>query len=181
MGLAACSSGGDASPTTTAAPPATGTSATTAAAGGAGPAVQQVIDIGGGQAYGLSGDRDNVWAVSFDTGTVARIDPASDSVTATVDLGSGAASAMSTEDDLWIAGYGGAPLFRIDPAAPSTIWVGLRRGGRVGSVREIDRATGEVLTELDDVDIPARIVLAFDSAWITDSGSSNVYRIGPVS
>jgi outer membrane protein assembly factor BamB len=64
---------------------------------------------------------------------------------------------------------------------PSTVWVGLRRGGRVGAVREIDRATGAVLAELDDVDIPARIVIAFDSAWITDSGSSNVYRIGPVS
>jgi hypothetical protein len=57
---------------------------------------------------------------------------------------------------------------------PSTIWVGLRRGGRVGAVREIDRATGDVLAELDDVDIPARTVIAFDSAWITDSGSSNV-------
>jgi hypothetical protein len=59
--------------------------------------------------------------------------------------------------------------------------VGLRRSGRVGAVREVDRATSEVLAELDGVDIPARIVIAFDSAWITDSGSSNVYRIGPVS
>src|SRR5207342_2939428 len=33
--------------------------------------------------------------------------------------------------------------------APSTIWVGLRRGGRIGTIREIDRASGEVLTELD--------------------------------
>jgi streptogramin lyase len=278
--------------------------------------VQNVIDIGGGQAYGLSADADSVWAVSFDAGTVARIDPASDSVTATVDLGAGAASAMSTAGDLWVAGYGGAPLFRVDPASASTtdrfsvgelccdltygndlvwaidpsgavkgispadgtvaaqydvtldpnahsnavfaggalwvssdttplhridattgesrdldvgggvpfvakdglvwgasptevwaldettgevsqriplegstevlaldvgksaVWVGLRRG-RVGLVRELDRGSGDVLAELDDVDIPARIVLAFDSAWVTDSGSSNVYRIGP--
>lgn len=27
---------------------------------------------------------------------------------------------MSTADDLWVAGYGGAPLFRIDPASAST-------------------------------------------------------------
>ena len=44
--------------------------------------MQRVIDIGGGQAYGLSADGDNVWAVAYDAGTVARIDPESDSVTA---------------------------------------------------------------------------------------------------
>jgi outer membrane protein assembly factor BamB len=62
----------------------------------------------------------------------------------------------------------------------STVWVGMRRG-RVGLVREVERSSGNVLAEVDDVDIPARIVLAFDSAWVTDSGSSNVYRIGPTS
>jgi hypothetical protein len=280
--------------------------------------VQQVIDIGGGQAYGLSADDSSVWAVSYDAGTVAKIEPTSNAVVATVDLGAGAASAMSTDDDLWVAGYGGAPLFRIDPATASTsdqfrvgelccdltygsdlvwaldpsgsvtgispadgtvkaehgvtldanahsnavfaggalwvssdttplhridvatgavqdldvgggvpfiakdglvwgasptevwaldektgqvaerialegssevlsldvggssVWVGMRRG-RVGLVREVDRASGTVLAELDDVHIPARIVLAFDSAWVTDSASSSVYRIGPTS
>jgi hypothetical protein len=62
----------------------------------------------------------------------------------------------------------------------SSVWVGMRRG-RVGLVREVDRASGTVLAELDDVHIPARIVLAFDSAWVTDSASSSVYRIGPTS
>jgi streptogramin lyase len=322
MLLAACSSSSsslstDASVLSTTAPTtAASIASTTAPAHTEGPTVQTVIDIGGGQAYGLSADSDSVWAVSFDAGTVAKIDPASETVTATVDLGSGAASAMSTADDLWVAGYGGAPLFRVDPASASTtdrfsvgelccdltygndlvwaidpsgavkgispvdgnvgpqfdvtldrnahsnavfaggalwvssdttllhridattgvtedldvgggvpfiakdglvwgasptevwavdettgevaeritlegssevlaldvgkstVWVGVRRG-RVGTVRELDRASGEVLAELDDVDIPARIVLAFDSAWVTDSGSSNVYRIGP--
>lgn len=62
----------------------------------------------------------------------------------------------------------------------STLWVGVRRPGRIGEVRHIDIASGEVLDRFADVDIPAHIVLAFDSVWVTDSGSSNVVRIGPL-
>jgi len=42
-------------------------------------------------------------------------------------------------------------------------------------VERLDPKIGEVLADLP-VDIPARIVLAFDSAWVTDSGSGSLYR-----
>jgi streptogramin lyase len=60
---------------------------------------------------------------------------------------------------------------------PDAIWVGLRRPGRVGTVVRLDPASGEVRAESRDIDIPARIVLAFSSAWVTDSGSSSLYRL----
>jgi hypothetical protein len=60
-----------------------------------------------------------------------------------------------------------------------TVWVGIRHPGRVGAVVHIDLESGNVLDEFDDVDIPARIVLAFDSVWVTESGGSQVFRIGP--
>jgi hypothetical protein len=57
-----------------------------------------------------------------------------------------------------------------------TAWVGLRHPGSVGAVVEIDLRTGEVLREVP-VDIPARVQLGFGSAWVSDSGSSEVLRI----
>jgi sugar lactone lactonase YvrE len=282
--------------------------------------VQSVIDIGGGQVLGLTADAASVWAVSYDAGTVVRIDPSTNAVTASVKVPL-AASALIEGDDLWVAAYGmGASdsaihridrasgektarinagevccdlsfgggllwvvdpngsvkgirpsdntvvttlavpidrnahsnavfaggaiwvssdtsaLHRIDPnttaitdfdvgggvpflardgvvwgASPAalwavdevtgqvvrhvdlkrsievlslgvgskTVWVGIRRPGRVGAVVHVELDSGNVLEEFDDVDIPARIVLAFDSVWVTESGGSQVFRIGP--
>jgi streptogramin lyase len=282
--------------------------------------VQSVIDIGGGQALGLTADSESVWAVSYDAGTVVRIDPSTNAVTATIQVRN-AASALREAADLWIAAYGGGPsdsaIYRIDPvtgdktatinageiccdlsfgggllwvvdpsgsvrgirpddntvattldvpidrnahsnavfaggavwvssdtsalhridpntgaitdfdvgggvpflardgvvwgASPTalwavdeitgqvvrhlelersievlslgvgskTVWVGIRHPGYVGAVLHIDLESGTVLEEFDEVDIPARIVLAFDSVWVTDSGGRQVFRIGP--
>ena len=280
--------------------------------------VQAVVAIGGGQALGLAVDEEAVWAVSFDAGTVAKVDPATNAVLTTVELGS-AASALVVEDKVWVAGYGMAAarlseidgasatvsgthhvgelccdltsggsslwavnptgsaieidlatgdairafpididrnahtnavyfdgslwfssdttmLSRLDPesgtidefdvgggvpflardgllwGASATelwavdasglvverlalsnsievlsleldgpdIWVGIRRSGYIGAVLRLDRATGEVLREFGDVDIPARMVVGFGSLWITDSGSDKLYRLGPL-
>jgi hypothetical protein len=61
----------------------------------------------------------------------------------------------------------------------SEIWTGIRRPGRIGAVLRIDPASGEVLDEFGDIDIPARISLGFGSVWVTDSGSNRLYRISP--
>jgi YVTN family beta-propeller protein len=229
--------------------------------------VQSVIDIGGGQALGLTADGESVWAISYDAGTVSRIDPSTNAVTATIQVRN-AASALRVGDDLWIAAYGGGPsdsaIYRIDPVtgdktatinagevccdlsfgggllwvvdpsgsvkgirpedntvattldvpidrnahsnavfAGGAVWVssdtsalhridpntgaitdfdvggGIRHPGYVGAVLNIDLESGTVLEEFDEVDIPARIVLAFDSVWVTDSGGRQVFRIGP--
>ena len=58
------------------------------------------------------------------------------------------------------------------------IWLGMRHIGAVGAVERLDLETGEVLADIP-VDIPARIVVAFGSAWVTDSGSGNLYRFEP--
>jgi streptogramin lyase len=280
------------------------------------PAVEAVIDIGGGEAYGLAADANSVWAVSYEAGTLSRIDPATNSVAASARLGPAAASVLTNGDDVWVAGYDGViyridpttakatttakvgeaccdlsfgngllwvvdpsgsvkglspqtntveaefavdvdrqahtnavfaggfvwassdstALFRIDPSTgqvdqfdigggvpfvardgllwgatskalwaideqtgdvikrvdlqrsievlsldvgTSTLWVGIRHPGRVGAVQHIDIASGAVLDEFTDVDIPARIVLAFDSVWVTESAGNEVVRIGP--
>ncbi len=60
------------------------------------------------------------------------------------------------------------------------IWVGIRRPGHIGTVLRLDQQSGAVVAETREVDIPARIEFGFGSVWITDSGSSSVYRISPV-
>ncbi len=59
------------------------------------------------------------------------------------------------------------------------IWVGIRHPGFIGAVLRLDPDSGAVLDEIDDVQIPARIELGFGSVWVTDSGSSSLYRISP--
>lgn len=270
--------------------------------------VQAVVDVGGGQVLGLAVDESSVWAVSFDTSTVAKIDPTTHQVSATVDIEGTAASVLVVGGDVWVVGYGspgatnlyridaasavltsrfgvgelccdltydGAFLWAVDPAggllqidaatgdvvrrtqvdidrnahtnvvyaegfvwvasdttqlsfdvgggvpfvardgllwgaSPNSVWavdaagtvveriaipdsievlslevvgpslwVGIRHPGFIGAVLHIQRSSGAVLQEFT-IDIPARMAVGFDSLWITDSGSSGVYRIGPV-
>ena len=58
---------------------------------------------------------DAVWAVSYDTSTLSKIDPATNTVVASVEA-PGGASAASLPSGLWVAAYGNAGhLYKIDP------------------------------------------------------------------
>jgi streptogramin lyase len=308
--LAGCSSADPAEPSP-------GRSTTTSAApSGQSARVQKVIDLGGGEAYGLAVDKEAVWAISYDAGSVSRIDPASGTIAFTTRLGPGTASVFAGDEGVWVAGLGDSAsiyrldpatgrvlatvpggdlccdlsvgggalwtvdargsllrvdlasaqvtkripvtidrnahtnavyaggalwvssdptkLFRVDPvsgastafdvgggvpflardglvwgAAPTSlwavdektgavvrrvpladsmevlslelgygaIWVGIRHPGRVGAVLRLDAATGAVVDEVRDIEIPARIAAGFGSIWVTDSGSSKLYRL----
>ena len=317
--LASCTDDASTAPTTTAATSTTraatttlGTTTTTIAE----PEVQSVIDIGGTQLLGMAVTSDAVWPVSYDASTINRVDPTTNTVTASYEI-PGAASALALGDVVWVASYGGSPsvvaidaqtgamrtsaqagevccdltsddegdvwavdpggrvveisdggvsrglpvdidarnahtnvvyaggslwvssdttpLHQIDPAtgatadldvgggvpflqhdglvwgaSPTAIWAVDPATGRSPSAsRSRDRprcsrststltatcgsasvapvgpgaccssiaSTGAVKTELRDVDIPARIEFGFDSIWITDSGSSSLYRV----
>jgi streptogramin lyase len=283
--------------------------------------IDEVVDVGGEELLGLEIADGAVWAISYQAGSISRIDPATGQVVLTKTLGMNAATVVAG-DELWVAGYGVSPadshLFRIDPASgevlgetpvgevccdlavgagriwaidprgdvvgvdpgrdrvedryavpfdrevhtnvvfgggslwvgsdgtalvevdPATgeirrtidtpggppflqddglvwgaapdviwavdassgkvirrvpledsievislgvgfgsVWAGIRHPGYIGAVLRIDPSTGEVLADLPDVDIPARIEIGFGSVWVTDSGSSSVYRIAP--
>lgn len=313
--LSACSqSAASTTSTATSAAPTTSTSATAA------PAIEEVIELEGSEALGLAVTNDAVWAITYQSGILSRIDPESGAVTLSEEIGSQPATLLAIGDEIWAAGYGGVTnsnIYRIDPdtgqiaesittgevccdltfgdgaiwavnpdgevlrvdpqsnqvsdrfevsvdrnahtnvvyagesvwvssdttllsrldpasgfidefdvdggvpflehegllwgASPdslwavdpqtgdvvsrieledsievislgvskSEIWTGIRRPGRVGAVLRIDPASGEVLDELRDIEIPARIAFGFGSAWITDSGSNRLYRISP--
>jgi outer membrane protein assembly factor BamB len=308
--LAGCTDADQAAPTTSTAPSPSPSQ---------GVRIQAVIDLKGGEAYGLAIAPTAVWAVAYQASTLSRVDPTTNAVTSSVQLPR-AASVLATADAIWVVGYGGpaegalyrvdpatgravatitgaelccdlsagdgalwavdprgavlrvdpvtnklaqrfdvamdrnahinavyaggsiwvssdtTPLTRIDPrtnarttvntgggvpffardgklwgAAPDrlwvvdqrtgqidrqvpladsievislelgfdAIWVGIRRPDRIGAVVKLDASTGQVLGELRDITIPARIAIGFGSVWVTDSGSASLYRLAP--
>jgi streptogramin lyase len=119
---------------------------------------------------GLTVHEDAVWAISFQEESIAKIDPGSGAVVLTERLGSGAATVLSAGSQLWVAGNG---------MGSGSVWAGIRHPGYVGAVLQLDPSSGEVVADIGDVDIPARIAIGFGSVWVSDSGSSNVVRIAP--
>ncbi len=132
---------------------------------------------------------------SSDTTPLSRLDPRSGAVD-TFDVGGGVPF-LARDGLLW--GASATEVWAVDDATgrvvetiavPDSIevislevtagdvFVGMRHPGRRGAVLQLDRATGAEITEID-VDIPARMVIGFGSLWVTDSGGSLVYRLGP--
>jgi streptogramin lyase len=137
----------------------------------------------------------SLWVSSDDT-PLLRIDTSSGRVLDRVATGGGVPFLEhdglvwgATTDELWAVNAKTAKVVRRIPLDDSeevlslavddrSIWVGLRHLGRVGAVVRLDPKSGDVLANIP-VDIPARIVLAFHSVWVTDSGSGLLYRVDP--
>ena len=133
---------------------------------------------------------------SSDTTPLSRLDPRSGAVD-TFDVGGGVPF-LARDGLLW--GASATEVWAVDDATgrvvetiavPDSIevislevteddvFVGMRHPGHRGAVLQLDRTSGVELAAID-VDIPARMVIRFGSVWVTDSGSSLVYRLGPV-
>jgi hypothetical protein len=138
---------------------------------------------------------DSLWVSSDDT-PLFRVDPNTEKVVEAVRTGGGVPFLEgeglvwgAKPDELWAVDTEAAEVVRRIPLDDSievlsmasdhdSIWVGMRHIGTVGAVERLDLGTGEVLADIP-VDIPARIVVAFGSAWVTDSSSGNLYRFEP--
>ena len=64
-----------------------------------------------------------LWVTTFDGGTLQRIDPATNAVTATVDVGDGADGLLQHEGSLWVTTDRANTVVRVDPSGPSVISV----------------------------------------------------------
>ena len=164
------------------------------------PAVQAEIEIGGGQLLGLAVDADSVWPISYDNGTISKVDPTSNKIVAVVELGAGAASALAVDGDVWVAGYGQSEsaLYQVDAASAtltathqvSELCCDLSSGGGSlwavnpsGSAVEIDLATGKTVQTIPIVvDRNAHInaVYADGLLWFA-SDTTALSRLDPAS
>ncbi len=197
--IGGCSGGGAATPPTSAPSPAS--TAPSPQLQVAQLQVMDIIDIGGPEAYGLAVNAQAVYAISYQAGHMARIDPTSGSVQ-TLPLGSGAATLLNDGDSLWVAGYGsgstGSKLYRVNAATgqvvatvdPGEVCCDLTAGdGAIwavdprGSVMRVDRASNRIVRRLDvpiDRTVHTNAVYAGDSLWVS-SDSTELFRVNPAS
>jgi outer membrane protein assembly factor BamB len=149
--------------------------------------VMDVIDIGGPEAYGLAVNAEAVYAISYQAGSMARIDPTTGSVQ-TIPLGPGAATLLND------GGSTGSKLYRVNAATGqvvATIDAGelccdLTVGGGAiwavdprGSVMRVDRASNRIVRRLDvpiDRTVHTNAVYGGDSLWVS-SDSTMLFRV----
>jgi len=102
----------------------TPTSSSTAADTSGRPAVQKIIDVGGGQLLGMAASEDAIWAISFDNGALVKIDPVTNDVATSVRI-SQAGSVLSNDGDVWVARYGfgtsGGGIDRVDASSAAKV------------------------------------------------------------
>jgi ABC-type transport system substrate-binding protein/DNA-binding SARP family transcriptional activator/sugar lactone lactonase YvrE len=96
-----------------------------------------------------------VWASSYASGRVIRVDPARGAVTQTVPVGQGPGSVVAAAGDLWV----------VDAV-----------GGRV--VR-VDGATGQVVQHVRVGESPVAVAAGFGSVWAASAGDQSVARLDP--
>jgi hypothetical protein len=152
VALVACSSNSATSDTqsTAAAGTTTTTASTVTTSDTAGqPAVQEIIDVGGGQLLGMAASEDAVWAISFDNGTLVKIDPSTNDVSASVRI-SQAGSVLSNDGDVWVARYG--------------------FGTSGGGIDRVDAASAAKVASIAAGDVCCDLTFGDDLLWLLDAG-----------
>jgi DNA-binding beta-propeller fold protein YncE len=131
-------------------------------------------------------------------GGYAAIDPATNAVTATSQVASGATRVMRTKAAVWITNYADNQIVRIDPIASSVMSTfefagpdGLAKLGpslAVASfdgqfVAQVEPATGEILNQVDVGGTPADVLVMPDEAalWVALFDTGEVVRIDTAS
>ena len=145
----------------------------------------------------------SIWISSGPGGTVARIDPTTDFVTAVITLPDPATMLAVGEDSIWVTSAPGNRVTRIDPATDRVVgsltsgergalgitvfdgyvWVANHNGDPTGSVAKIDPAKMQVVDLIpvgDEPDAgPTSIVAGADSIWVGVQNINAVVRINP--
>ena len=166
------------------------------------PAGRIVATIAVGRAPGsIVAGEGAVWVKNHADQTVSRIDPATNTVTATIPIGAGAFGYLAAgEGSVWATNNDANTVSRIDPrsnAVVATIPVGENPQGiavgsgsvwvanhRAGSVSRIDAATNRVSAVIAGEQLccsPQAVATSPGAVWVTvpDPGKAHVVRIDP--
>src|SRR5262249_35442111 len=127
-----------------------------------------------------------VWAAERDSGKVARIDPATNKVVATIQLDPEVNNIAELDGSVWATSHAASKVYRIDPATnlvartyelpapvgpvsvtPSAVWVA---SPTADLLRRIDPATGDVVATIQFAGAtrggPVAPAYANGSAWV---------------
>jgi DNA-binding beta-propeller fold protein YncE len=64
---------------------------------------------------------DALWVTTFDGGTLQRIDPQTNAVTASVEVGDGADGLLEHDGSIWVTTDRADTVVRIDPSGPTVV------------------------------------------------------------
>ena len=156
------------------------------------------IDVGN-DPEGVAATEDAVWVTNQDTGTVSRVDPATNQVVATIRGVNAPYAVAATGDAVWVIDFSddnGAAVIRIDPATNQVV-ASLNQPGafpwRVaatddavwvtnqddGTVSRIDPATNQVVATIAVGTNPLGVATTGDAVWVGDGDAGTVSRIDP--
>jgi len=136
-----------------------------------------------------------VWVASDGAGTLARIDPRSNRVTARVRIGGGSCAVAAGWGAVWVANYRTGQILRVDTTtravrrvavggAPFDVIVAARSvwvtGFDDGSLTEIDAQTARITRRLELGGIPNGLLAAAGAIWVgLGRGATEVVRVDP--
>lgn len=161
-----------------------------------------IKSVGGGQIesylYGIAADDGAVWVHNAERGTVARVDPKTNKVVATIRVGQGLGDVVLGAGAVWVATRDDRKVSRIDPAtnrvvgniklpssagflaaSPGAIWVASKESN---TVWKIDPQTNQIVAELVVPAGPAWMSFGAGSLWICihDGEKAGVTRLDPM-
>jgi YVTN family beta-propeller protein len=137
----------------------------------------------------------SLWVVSPSSETVSRIDPATEHVVQTIDVGGGPSGIAYGGRAVWVANSLDGTVSRIDPgtnrvvatipigniptavaAGFGSIWI--TNAGDL-SVTRLDARTGRPLKTIPTGDVGRGIAVGPDAVWVSDDATGRVSRIDP--
>jgi virginiamycin B lyase len=148
----------------------------------------------GAQPSGLAVAKDAVWVASVVDGTITRIDPQSNQVTAVIHTGGRPVHLAADDRAVWVAYPQDNQVRRIDPTTnrvvatlrvlqPQDVALGFGSvwvpSGRSGVVVRIDPQTDTATSSIHLAGKPSTIAVGAGAVWVKHSDPSGVQRIDP--
>ena len=116
--------------------------------------ISAILPIGpAGPEGGIAASTDSVWVVRDDTGTLARIDPATNKVRQRISIAPGSYNPCFSEDTVWIT------------------------GGVANLLTAVDARTGDVRAAIPVGPMPRFLTAGAGSIWTLNQGDGTVTRI----
>lgn len=127
-------------------------------------------------------------------GGYAAVDPATNSVTATAQVASGATRVMRTASAVWITNYTDNQIIRVDPVSDAVVHTigfagpdGVAKRGPAlivassdgGFVARVDPGSGDILEQVEVLGTPSDVLVSADDStvWAAVSDTGEVVRI----
>jgi YVTN family beta-propeller protein len=140
-------------------------------------------------------DGTSIWAVNYRVGTVSKINPTTNTVTATVTVGRFPHGVAFDGTSIWVTNNGSGTVSKINPTTntvTATVTVGVGPYGvmsdgtsiwvtdsALGTVSKIDPITNTVTATVTVGASPAGLAFDGTSIWVTNYGSGTVSKIDP--